>query len=170
MATPRSIVRWLAAIVVLGLATPVWAQRGRGAQALPDNPADVIQTLNGFKIELVQRADPQNNGSWISMTKDDKGRLILGGQRGQPLTRLTIADGKVAKEEILRLPVSEVMGALWVNDALYVDGAAQLPGDPGGPYSGGPRGAADARGPDAAPATAPSTQPGARAGRGRGRG
>jgi putative heme-binding domain-containing protein len=106
------------------------AQAGRGGgRPLPDNPAEAIQTLHGFTVELVLRSDPQKHGSWISLNKDDKGRLLIGGQRGQSLTRLTLENGKVAKEEVLRLPVSEVMGLLSVGDSLYVDAAAQLPGD-----------------------------------------
>src|SRR5438045_4100268 len=66
------------------------AQRRGGGPPLPDDPAEAIQTLNGFQVSLVQRSDPQKHGSWISMNKDDRGRLILGGQRGQPLTRLTL--------------------------------------------------------------------------------
>jgi len=41
------------------------------------------------------------------MTKDPKGRLLLGAQRGQPITRVTLDNGKVVKEEILHIPVSE---------------------------------------------------------------
>ncbi|HEX4795386.1 MAG TPA: c-type cytochrome [Humisphaera sp.] len=181
MATARRLLCCLAVIAsIFAFSLPARAQGRRGAgQALPENPADVIQTLNGFKLELVLRADPQRQGSWISMNKDDKGRLLLGGQAGQPMTRLTLQDGKVVKQEELKLPVSEVMGILWVNDALYVDGSATLPGDPAGPYGGQGRGGnarggqAGAANPATQPADArgpanggPATQP-ARAGRGR---
>jgi putative heme-binding domain-containing protein len=152
----------VSSILAISLSAHAQGRRGPG-QPLPDNPADVIQTLNGFNLELVLRADPQRNGSWISMNKDDKGRLILGGQAGQPITRLTLQDGKVVKQEELKLPVSEVMGILWINDSLYVDGSATLPGDPAGGFGGQGRRGGDARGAAAAPATqpnAPTTQPG----------
>ncbi|HLY07936.1 MAG TPA: c-type cytochrome [Planctomycetota bacterium] len=105
----------LAAIAILSL-----------LQAAPppppqDNPADKLQALADFKVELVLRADPKVHGSWISMTRDPKGRLLLAGQRGQPVTRLTLKDGKVEKEEVLKLPVSEIMGMLFAFDALYVN-------------------------------------------------
>src|SRR5436309_6618006 len=109
MPTARWVVCCLtsvSSILALSLSAHAQGRRGPG-QPLPDNPADVIQTLNGFNLELVLRADPQRNGSWISMNKDDKGRLILGGQAGQPMTRLTLQDGKVVKQEELKLPVSE---------------------------------------------------------------
>lgn len=63
------------------------------------------------------------NGSWICLAKDPKGRLLLGGQNKQPITRVTIEDGKVAKQEILNIPVSETMGMLFVGDALYISGS-----------------------------------------------
>jgi putative heme-binding domain-containing protein len=93
--------------------------------AAQDNPADKLQALTDFKIEHVLHADPKVNGSWISMTRDPKGRLLIAGQRGQPVTRLTIKDGKVEKEEILKLPVSEIMGMLFAFDALYVNGGGK---------------------------------------------
>ncbi len=89
---------------------------------LTENPGELLDTLPGFKIEHVLTADPKKNGSWISMAKDPKGRLLLGGQAGQPITRVTLQDGKVAKEEILHIPVSETMGMLFVNNVLYING------------------------------------------------
>jgi len=109
--------RLLIATAALGLlAAPLAAQ---------DDPADKLQALTDFKVEHVLRADAKIHGSWISMTRDPKGRLLLAGQRGQPVTRLTIKDCKVEKEEILKLPVSEIMGMLFAFDALYVNGGGK---------------------------------------------
>ena len=96
---------------------------GSSAQAAdkPGTTADDLETLPGFKVEVVLSADPKLNGSWISLGKDGQGRLLLGAQKGQPLTRVTIEDGKVVKQERLKLPVSEIMGQLYVFDSLYVD-------------------------------------------------
>jgi glucose/arabinose dehydrogenase len=87
-----------------------------------ENAAEVLDTLPGFKIEHVLRADAKTNGSWICLAKDPKGRLLLGGQNGQPITRVTLKDGQVVKQEILRIPVSETMGMLFVGNALYISG------------------------------------------------
>jgi putative heme-binding domain-containing protein len=97
------------------------ARTSRGGEVA--DPETQLAALPGFKIELVMKADPQKNGSFISLGRDSKGRLLLGGQRGQPLTRLTIEDGKVKDAEVLKLPVSEIMGQLAVGDDLYVDGS-----------------------------------------------
>ena len=43
--------------------------RGRVFDPIPEypaNPNDVIQALNGFKVEIVARADRVKQGSWIS--------------------------------------------------------------------------------------------------------
>lgn len=87
------------------------------------NIEEVLDTLPGFKIEHVLRADAKTNGSWICLAKDPKGRLLLGGQRGQRITRLTLNDGKVANQEILEIPITEAMGMLFVENVLYVNGA-----------------------------------------------
>lgn len=87
-----------------------------------ENPEEVLDTLPGFKVEHVLRADAKVNGSWICLAKDPKGRLLLGGQSGQPITRVTLKEGKVVKQEILRIPVSETMGMLFVGESLYISG------------------------------------------------
>lgn len=89
------------------------------------NPEESLDALPGFKIEHVFRANGQTNGSWISMANDPQGRLLLGGQRGQPITRLTLQQGKVVKEETLTIPVTEVMGMLFVDQVLYLNGAGK---------------------------------------------
>ncbi|HUR39244.1 MAG TPA: heme-binding protein, partial [Planctomycetota bacterium] len=109
--------RLLIATAALGLlAAPLAAQ---------DDPADKLQALPGFKIEHVLKADPKVHGSWINMTRDPKGRLLLTGQRNQVVTRLTIKDGKVEMQEELKLPISEIMGLLFAHDALYVNGSGK---------------------------------------------
>ncbi len=100
--------------------------RGRGLELIQDYPADpneVIQALNGFKVEIVAKADRPTQGSWISITEDDQGRLILGANEQQPFTRLTLDKaGKVTKTETIFTPVSESMGVTWHDGALYVQG------------------------------------------------
>ncbi|MFM7039782.1 MAG: c-type cytochrome [Planctomycetaceae bacterium] len=86
-------------------------------------PAEFLDTLPGFTIEHVLQADAAVNGSWICMARDPKGRLLLGGQNGQPITRVTLQNGKVTKQEILTIPVSETMGMVFINDALYISGS-----------------------------------------------
>src|SRR4051794_33733952 len=62
---------------------------------------EALAVLPGFKVELMHAADPATEGSWICMCKDGKGRLVIAGQRGQPILRFTLADGKVSGIEKL---------------------------------------------------------------------
>ena len=100
--------------------------RGRAAQPIQEYPADpneVVQALPGFKVEIVARADRPTQGSWISLTQDEQGRLILGANEQQPFTRLTLdKSGKVVRTETIFTPVSEAMGITWHDNALYVQG------------------------------------------------
>jgi putative heme-binding domain-containing protein len=90
-----------------------------------EGPAERLQALPDFRIELVLKADPAVHGSWINLARDLKGRLLLGGQRNQAVTRVTLADGKVGKQEVLKLPVSETMGMLDTPEGLYLSGAGR---------------------------------------------
>ena len=93
------------------------------AAAVSNAPGEVLDTLPGFKVEHVLQADGAKNGSWICMANDPKGRLLLGGQGNQPITRVTLQDGKSVKEEILKIPVTETMGMLFVDNVLYLNGS-----------------------------------------------
>ncbi len=87
-------------------------------------PVEVLETPPGFKIEHVLKANGKA-ASWICLTKDPKGRLLLGGQRGQAIVRVTLDGGKVVKEETLQIPVTETMGMLFVENVLYLNGAGK---------------------------------------------
>ncbi|MDX1950677.1 MAG: c-type cytochrome [Verrucomicrobiota bacterium] len=87
-------------------------------------PAESITTLPGFKVELVRSS--QNEGSWVAMTIDAKGRLIISPQEGRGnLLRVSLdSAGQVKTVEILdQLPLGGAMGLLWAFDSLYVSGA-----------------------------------------------
>src|SRR5690349_10723714 len=105
----EGFMRWIVSLVAM-------VSMGAAPATMPAiNPAkpevaEQLQTLPGLDVEVVMRADGKLHGSWISLGKDNKGRLILGAQRGQPITRVTIQDGLVVAQEQVKLPVSEVMG------------------------------------------------------------
>ena len=107
-----------------------WNHRGRTGKTQPVTEAcrgrfgNVLYVPEGFKIELqIHTAAPKTEVSWICMTKDHKGRLIISGQNRQPILRFTLKNGNVAAIEKLDLPISEAMGMLYAFDSLYVNGA-----------------------------------------------
>ncbi len=100
------------------------AARTPGAPRRPTEatPAESLKVADGFKVELLRSAQP-GEGSWVSMTVDNKGRLIVSPQDKEPMLRFTIGkDGKIAKMETIELPVRSAMGLLYAFDSLYVNG------------------------------------------------
>ncbi len=83
-------------------------------------PAEKIRVLPGFKVELLHSATA-GEGSWISMTIDPQGRLIISPQAEGKLLRLTVAGGRLEKSERLDLPCTDAMGLLYAENSLFLD-------------------------------------------------
>ncbi|MCW5550762.1 MAG: c-type cytochrome [Verrucomicrobiae bacterium] len=111
---------WAAAVVIGKLGDPPW---GDPLKPLVATPAESLTVLPGFQVQLLHSAAPQE-GSWICMTVDDKGRLIISPQRDdQPLLRVTLGpNGQVEKIEPIPAPVQQAMGLCYAHDSLYVNG------------------------------------------------
>jgi putative heme-binding domain-containing protein len=85
-------------------------------------PANTISSLPGFRVELLRAGEP-GEGSWVCLTTDPKGRLIISPQDGEPMFRITLtASGKIGKLEKIDVPVNSAMGLLYAYDSLYVSG------------------------------------------------
>lgn len=106
------------------------AKGAKGAPKAPSGkreatPAESLYTLPGFKTELLISGEPEE-GSWVNLCKDNKGRLILSPQyrSNNPdggLLRVTLgADGKVAKREFIAKPLYDAQGMTFANGALWV--------------------------------------------------
>jgi putative heme-binding domain-containing protein len=101
---------------------------GGGVYTAQATAADKCKLPHGFKIELLYSVPKATEGSWVSMTPDPKGRLIVSDQDGS-LYRVTV--GKTADDtrvEKIELNIGMAQGLLWVFDSLYVvvnGGAAQ---------------------------------------------
>ena len=109
---------WGAVLAAVGAAKAPSAAKKAGQAT----PAESLQVAPGFKVELLRSAQ-SGEGSWVSMTVDDKGRLIVSPQGNEPMLRLTLGkDGAVAKVEKIELPVRAAMGLLYAMDSLYVNG------------------------------------------------
>lgn len=86
-------------------------------------PAESLTLLPGFKAELLHSA-AHDEGSWIAMCIDDKGRLIISPEKTEvPLLRVTFsASGQFQKIEKLASPLRGAMGLCYAYDSLYVNG------------------------------------------------
>ncbi len=114
---------WKPAHVIGKLGIGPWSEvvfgGARPAGQLATSPS-AIQTLPGFEVELVYSVPKSEQGSWVSMTVDAKGRLITSDQGGS-LYRTT--PGKTPEEtkvEKLSVPIGQAQGLLCVKDLLYV--------------------------------------------------
>lgn len=122
---------WKPAHVIGKLGIGPWTQvtldGARPAGQLATAP-NAITTLPGFEVDLVYSVPKGEQGSWVSMTVDTKGRLITSDQGGS-LYRVT--PGKTAEEtKVEKIPakIGQAQGLLCVNDKLFVvvnGGAAQ---------------------------------------------
>ena len=103
------------------------------------DPAE-IHVPPGFKVELLYTVPKAEQGSWVSMTVDKKGRLLCGDQYGA-IYRLTpppLGTKEQAKIEKLDVNIGGAHGLLYAHDSLYVmlneKGAAEAKGLASGLY------------------------------------
>lgn len=84
--------------------------------------AEMIRAPENFKVELLRSAEPEE-GSWICMAFDPRGRIIISPQgENRSLLRMTVEGAAVSKVEKIDAPLSYAMGLLYAFDSLYVNG------------------------------------------------
>ncbi len=85
-------------------------------------PAEQLKLLPGFKAELLYTVPQREQGSWVAMTVDPQGRLIVSDQYGK-LYRVTppgIGGASETKVEPIAVDLGGAHGLLWAFDSLYV--------------------------------------------------
>src|SRR5262245_53035518 len=101
---------WKKAVSLGALGIGPWGNIPLDGSKVSATPAAELTLLPGFKAELIHSVPKATHGSWVSMTPDPKGRLIVSDQSG-PLYRVT--PGQTAdetKDETSDLPTGEVQG------------------------------------------------------------
>ena len=87
-----------------------------GGQA---TPAEALEVRPGFRVELLRSAKA-GEGSWISMTRDDRGRWYFA-RDSRGVVRVTpAADGASVQVEIVDDTLEHCRGLLYAYDSLYV--------------------------------------------------
>jgi putative heme-binding domain-containing protein len=108
--------------IAVGVVAAAGGRREQSSGGKPATPAESLTVLDGFKVELLRSAQA-GEGSWVAMTVDPQGRLIISPQGKEPMLRVTLDDkGQIANLEKLNLNISGAMGLLYAFDALYVNG------------------------------------------------
>ncbi|MCA8992505.1 MAG: c-type cytochrome [Planctomycetaceae bacterium] len=85
-------------------------------------PIDHMKVAKDFKVELLHSVPMDQEGSWVSMCIDPKGRLIACDQYGG-LFRITppgILDATETLVEKINVDIGEAQGLLWAFESLYV--------------------------------------------------
>lgn len=84
-------------------------------------PAE-IGVLPGFRVELLHTVPKSEQGSWVSMTIDPKGRVIACDQYGglYRMTPTPVGSHQIAPVEQLKAKAGGAHGLLYAFDSLYV--------------------------------------------------
>lgn len=111
---------WVNAASLGKVGTSPWGDPLKSAHA---TAAESLTVPPGFKVELLRSAEA-GEGSWISMTVDNKGRLIVSPQDDkQPLLRITLSRaGQITEIEPIPAMVRQAMGMCYAHGSLYVNG------------------------------------------------
>jgi len=93
-------------------------------QALGTNTATAAEHINappGFKVELVRSAS-REEGSWVAMTFDPKGRVVIA-REDRGLLRFTLSSNhtSVVRVETIDTNLFECRGLLFAHGALYAN-------------------------------------------------
>ncbi|HEX4122395.1 MAG TPA: heme-binding protein, partial [Verrucomicrobiae bacterium] len=108
--------------------------------------APLPTVVPGFQVELLHTVPPGGD-SWVCMTSDPKGRLIISPEGpGGYLTQVTLSpQGQVVEMKKIDRPVGSAMGLAFAFSGLYVDGDGikgfgvyRLPYDPQSDQYGSP--------------------------------
>jgi putative heme-binding domain-containing protein len=85
-------------------------------------PVDRIKVANGFDVELLYTVPKDQQGSWVNLCVDPKGRLIVSDQTGGLYRVTPPAKGAAGETKVERIPIElgQAQGLLWVGDVLYV--------------------------------------------------
>jgi putative heme-binding domain-containing protein len=111
---------WVPAVSIGQLGVQPWGEVSLDAEA---TSAASLRVPSGFRVELLHSSEA-GQGSWVSMTVDDRGRLIVGPQGSEPLLRFTLDDaGKVVRTDPIGVPLRGAMGLLWSQGVLYANAA-----------------------------------------------
>ncbi|HEV3166427.1 MAG TPA: c-type cytochrome [Isosphaeraceae bacterium] len=84
---------------------------------------ETLKVPKGFRVELLYTVPKETQGSWVNLTADPKGRLIVSDQYGK-LYRVTPppigGQASAIQIEPIDVQIGEAQGLTWAFDSLYV--------------------------------------------------
>ena len=109
--------------LALGVALLGHATQTSQAIEAEATPVERLVVKDGFKVERLYSVPKGKLGSWVTLCKDHKGRLITGDQYGALYRMTPPAPGATLKEsdiEKIELDIGHAWGMCYAFDALYV--------------------------------------------------
>ncbi|MDC0218641.1 plastocyanin/azurin family copper-binding protein [Verrucomicrobia bacterium] len=99
-----------------------WGNVFNGAARGSSTPGDggAIKVAKGFKADLLYTVPKGEQGTWVAICADDKGRLIASDQGNKGLYRIDVS-GEDPKVEKLNINISSAQGLLYAHGALWVN-------------------------------------------------
>ena len=125
-ATPTGKEEWKPANVISEYGQGPWGLaldgKAGGGGKKNSGPAESITATEvtvpkGFKVEKLYNVPKDQEGSWVALTVDPKGRLIAGDQYGS-LYRMSVTDAPL-KPEKLNIEIGKAHGLHTAFDSLY---------------------------------------------------
>jgi len=128
VAEARDAKEWVAAKVVAKLDGHPGGKFFVDGAASSGEPRDLFNLLPGFQVERLFTVPKDKLGSWVNVTTDPKGRLIVSDQEKKGFCRVTPpAIGSTGETKVEKLDIkfgdqqmSGAQGLLWAFDSLYV--------------------------------------------------
>lgn len=120
VAESRTATEWVAARSIAKLGDQPWGDVLTGTAG---GDRGLFHTLPGFKVEKLFTVPKEQLGSWVCITTDDKGRLIVSDQGNLGLCRVTpapLGSNAETKVEHLDVKMSAAQGMLYAFGSLYV--------------------------------------------------
>lgn len=110
------------------------APQGGKLKKATATPIELIKVKKDYKVELLYSVPRETQGSWVNMTVDPKGRLIVSDQGGNKNAKKNDVTGRLyritppaiggkaedTKVEMLPVELGEAHGLCWAFDSLYV--------------------------------------------------
>lgn len=109
--------------VIAQLGKRPWGNVLASAAVLPAAQRGTFNVLPGYKVEKLFSVPKPQLGSWVSITTDNKGRLIVCDQGNKGLCRVTppkIGSNDETRVERLNINISSAQGMLYAFNSLYL--------------------------------------------------
>lgn len=108
--------------LILALTMVSWTTSVGQTQDPQATPIEAMRVKPGFEVELLYSVPKEQQGSWVNMCVDPRGRLIVSDQYGA-LYRVTpppVGTTDPIEIEEIKLSIGAAQGLLWAFDSLYV--------------------------------------------------